>query len=49
MSIDRNSSGFPEVDPRRRTTKVNFSIVVGIAVFFGAMFAVAWWFATSHS
>jgi hypothetical protein len=49
MSIDRNSSGFPEVDTRRRTTKVNMGVVIGVLLFFAAMIGVAWWFATSRS
>ncbi len=49
MSIDKESSGFPEVNPHRRTTKVNFSIVIGIAIFFAAMAGVVWWLASSHS
>jgi hypothetical protein len=44
MSIDKESSGMPEVDIHRRTTKVNLSIVIGIAIFFAAMFALVWWF-----
>ena len=44
MSIEKESSGLPQVDVHRRTTKVNLSIVVGIAIFFAAMFAVAAWF-----
>ena len=34
MSIDKESSGFPEVNVHRRTTKVNLSIIVAILVFF---------------
>ncbi len=45
MSIDKESSGFPEINPHKRTTKVNFAIVIGIAVFFAAMAVVVWWFA----
>ena len=48
MSIERNSNGLPQVDVHKRTTKVNFSIVIGVAIFFAAMFAVVWWFATSR-
>ena len=48
MSIDKESSGFPEVNPHKRTTKVNFSIVVGVAIFFATMFCVAWWLWSSN-
>ena len=44
MAIDKESSGFPEVDIRKRTTKVNLAVVIGVGVFLGAMFAVALWF-----
>jgi hypothetical protein len=49
MSIEKEGSGFPEVDVHKRTTKVNLSIVIGIALFFAAMFAVAAWFWASRS
>jgi hypothetical protein len=48
MSIERNSNGLPQVDPHRRTTKVNFSVVIGVAVFFAVTFAVVWWLATTR-
>jgi hypothetical protein len=44
MSIEKESSGLPQVDVHKRTTKVNLSIVIGIAIFFAAMFVVAAWF-----
>ena len=44
MAIDKESSGFPEVDIRKRTTKVNLAVVIGVGVFLGAMVAVALWF-----
>ncbi len=34
MAIDKESTGVPEVDFKRATTKVNLAIVVGAAVFF---------------
>ena len=48
MSIDKDSTGLPEVNPRRRTTQVNFSIVVGVAIFFAVTFGLVWWLATSR-
>ncbi len=43
MSIEKESSGLPEVNVQRRTTKVNLSIVLGVAMFLIAMAGVAWW------
>lgn len=34
MAIDKESSGVPEVDFKRRTTKVNLWMIVGVALFF---------------
>ena len=48
MSIDKESSGLPEVNVHKRTTKVNLSIVAGVVLFFIVMGAVAVWFAASH-
>lgn len=48
MSIDKESSGVPEINVHKRTTKVNFSIVIGVAIFFAVMFSVVWWFASSR-
>jgi hypothetical protein len=44
MSIDKDSTGRPEVDVSRRTTKVNLSIVIAVGLFFALTFAVVWWF-----
>jgi hypothetical protein len=43
MSIDKDSSGFPEVNVHRRTTKVNLWMIVGILVFFIVGGAAAFW------
>lgn len=48
MSIEKESTGLPEINPHKRTTKVNFTIVIGVAVFFAAMAGVVWWFATTR-
>jgi hypothetical protein len=45
MSIDKDSTGRPEVDISRRTTKVNLSIVIGVGLFFALTFGLVWWFA----
>ena len=34
MAIDKESSGLPEMDLRRRTTKVNLWMIVAVALFF---------------
>ncbi|HWL17823.1 MAG TPA: hypothetical protein VNR00_19590 [Opitutus sp.] len=44
MAIDKESSGVPEVDWGRRTTKVNLGIVVGVAVFYAIAYGALWWF-----
>jgi hypothetical protein len=48
MSIEKESSGLPEVNVHRRTTKVNLSIVIGVAVFLIAMAGVVWWMSQNH-
>ena len=45
MSIDKESSGMPEIDVHRRTTKVNFGIIGSVIVFFIIAGAVILWFA----
>lgn len=48
MSIDKNSSGFPEMDPHKATTKVNLWMVVGVLVFFAITAGVVAWFWASN-
>lgn len=48
MSIDKTSSGMPEVNVHKRTTKVNLSVVIGVLLFFAAMSAVAFWYWNSN-
>jgi len=48
MSIDKESSGLPEVNFHRRTTKVNLWMVIGIGLFLALMFGLLWWFAWSN-
>lgn len=43
MSLEKNSTGMPEVNVHKRTTKVNLSMIVGVALFFGVMAAVILW------
>ena len=44
MSIDKDSTGLPEMNVHRRTTQVNLSMVIGIALFFAFTFGLVWWF-----
>lgn len=48
MSIEKESTGLPSVNPHRRTTKVNISVIVAVIVFFVAMLIVAWWVSTQR-
>lgn len=43
MSIDKNSTGVPEINVHKRTTKVNLWMVVAVLGFFAVMAAVAVW------
>lgn len=43
MSFDQNSD-LPLIQPHKRTTKVNFAIVVGVLLFFVITGAVLFWF-----
>lgn len=49
MSIDKESGGMPEVNFRRRTTKVNVAIVVGVGLFFVLCAGVIWWLSRTSS
>ena len=43
MSIDKESSGVPDVNVKRRTTKVNIFMIFAVVVFFAVMAGVAVW------
>jgi len=43
MSIDKESSGLPEVNVHRRTTKVNLWMIAGIFMFLIAAVGTAYW------
>jgi len=43
MSIDKESSGFPEVNVHRRTTRVNLWMIAAIVMFLAAAAAAAFW------
>jgi hypothetical protein len=48
MSIDKHSSGLPDVNVHKRTTKVNLSIVIGVALFFAVTAGIVWWLWSSN-
>ena len=48
MSIDKESTGMPEVDLHRRTTKVNVGVALGVVVFLVIAALVVFWFARHH-
>lgn len=45
MSIEHDSDGVPEVDPRKRTTKVNLFIITAVGVFMAIGGYLMWWLA----
>lgn len=49
MSIDKTSSGLPEVDVQRRTTKVNLSVIIAVFLFLAAMGGFAFWVWSGNS
>lgn len=48
MSIERNSSGVPEVNVHKRTTKVNLSVIAGVLLFLAVTVAVVVWLSASN-
>lgn len=48
MSIEKESSGVPEVNVHKQTTKVNLSIIAGVAIFFVITVAVVAWLWASN-
>ena len=43
MSIEKESNGMPEIDPRKRTTKVNLSMIVAVGLFMAIGAFAMWW------
>lgn len=43
MAIDKESTGIPEFDARRRTTKVNLAVVIAVGGFYAIFAAIIWW------
>ena len=48
MSIDKESDGVPEFDVHKRTTKVNFSVIIAVVLFFVIGGLAMWWWVTQH-
>lgn len=48
MAIDKESSGLPEVDLARPTTKVNLGIIIAAGLFYILMFALVYYLAREH-
>lgn len=48
MAIEKDSSGIPEVNVHKRTTKVNLSIIAGVLLFFAITVAVVAWLWASN-
>jgi flagellar basal body-associated protein FliL len=46
MGFDKDST-LPIIDPHKRTTKVNFSIVIGVIVFLIASAGVVIWYSNN--
>jgi len=49
MAIDKESTGRPEVDMQRPTTKVNLGIIIAVALFFLIMFGILFYHARNSS
>jgi hypothetical protein len=47
MSIDQESTGIPEFDAGRPTTKVNIFMILAVVIFLGAMLAMVIHFAAT--
>ncbi len=45
MAIEKESTGLPEVDLKRPTTKVNLAIIVAAAVFYAITIAIVFHYA----
>ena len=48
MSIDKESSGMPEIDLHRRTTKVNLATSLGVTLFLIVAAVAIIWFAQHY-
>jgi hypothetical protein len=48
MSIEKESSGIPEVNVSKRTTKVNLGIIVGVLVFLAISVGVVLWLSANE-
>jgi hypothetical protein len=48
MSIEKESSGIPEVNVSKRTTKVNLGMIIGILLFLAISVAVVLWLSANE-
>ena len=46
MSIEKESTGMPEIDVHRRTTKVNLSVIAAVILFLAIGASAVIWFAS---
>ncbi len=48
MSIEKESSGIPEVNVSKRTTKVNLGMIIGILIFLAISVGVVLWLSANE-
>jgi hypothetical protein len=48
MAIEKDSSGLPEVNVRKQTTKVNLGVIAGVLLFFIITVSVVVWLAANR-
>lgn len=48
MSIEKDSSGLPDVNVHKRTTKVNLSVIAAVLLFFVITVSVVVWLWASN-
>jgi len=48
MSIEKESSGIPEVNVSKRTTKVNLGVIIAVVLFLGGMAGFVIWLSNNN-
>jgi len=48
MSIEKESSGIPEVNVSKRTTKVNLGVIIAVVLFLGVMAGFVIWLSNNN-
>jgi hypothetical protein len=48
MSIEKESSGLPEMNVHKRTTKVNLGVIAGVLVFLAIAVSVVVWLSATR-